>query len=486
VEQTVSKINYHIEELLKQENLSERTKNVCLDEGIETLFKIIAFYFKNGDFKIIRNCGEKTNKELIGLSQKYIALYTLTPDMLGKTDEETPFDKFKFFCFDRFNIPSDVMESLKVEFIDSRLPFFKFINILTNNILNERELFIFESNSGFYKGKKKQTLQLIGSQYSITRERVRQISQRIPLMLESSLLRLFDHIKFIKNHFYYNLEEKEDYIIVSPRFSDAINQVENLEYTTRFYGFVFSLIYKDSHKLYFNSKHYKNCYLIKNEFAALFDFNKFYKDIETRIHTRNAANYLLNIADFIPNFLKTQDADIIAKLLPLCKRIATDEFGLTLEENSSVVVPRNTMKKLSEFVIEILEDFKHPMHLTEIRQELDRRTIKSPPNIESLRSSILSIGDIVAIGKTSTYALKGWGYVKTGTIKKLVFEYLNQFNEPKHINEISEFVNQFRVTNDKNILSNLKLDKNNIFIFFKQGYVGISNKNYKLENTNLV
>ena len=87
--------------------------------------------------------------------------------------------------------------------------------------------------------------------------------------------------------------------------------------------------------------------------------------------------------------------------------------------------------------------------------------------------------EVAAIGKTSTYALKEWDMVKTGTIKELVKEFLESAPDPKHISEIALYVNKFRRTTDKNILSNLKLDKTNTYVFFKLGYIGLKYKQYK-------
>jgi predicted Zn-ribbon and HTH transcriptional regulator len=146
-------------------------------------------------------------------------------------------------------------------------------------------------------------------------------------------------------------------------------------------------------------------------------------------------------------------------------------------------IRRNTMKKISEYIIEVMEQYKRPMTLEEICAALRTMDIRVPQNIESLRSSILSIDEVTAIGKTSTYALKKWDNVKTGTIKQLVYNYLKQFDDPVHISRISDFVNQYRKTNNKNILSNLKLDKTDSFIFFRKGYVGLSEKDYEKTST---
>jgi hypothetical protein len=166
------------------------------------------------------------------------------------------------------------------------------------------------------------------------------------------------------------------------------------------------------------------------------------------------------------------------RLKQIGKRIATEEFGLGYDK-TNLLFRRNSLVKLSEHIISILEAVGRPMKLTEICKELKNRSKRIPPNIESLRSSILSIDEVAAIGKTSTYALKDWDTVKTGTIKELVKEFLESSAEPKHISDIAVYVGKFRKTTDKNILSNLKLDKTNTYIFFKLGYIGLKYKQYK-------
>jgi hypothetical protein len=53
-----------------------------------------------------------------------------------------------------------------------------------------------------------------------------------------------------------------------------------------------------------------------------------------------------------------------------------------------------------------------------------------------------------------------------------------------HIADITVYVNQFRKTSDKNIYSNLKLDKNKSFIFFKKGFIGLSDMTYGNQDKN--
>ena len=98
--------------------------------------------------------------------------------------------------------------------------------------------------------------------------------------------------------------------------------------------------------------------------------------------------------------------------------------------------------------------------------------------LSSLRQSTNQPG-IVSFSRTSTYGLKLWeedGNVKGGTIKDMVLEYLTNSNEPVHILELEQYVLKFRPeTNRINILSNMRI-KNQMFLFFPQGFVGLISK----------
>jgi len=93
----------------------------------------------------------------------------------------------------------------------------------------------------------------------------------------------------------------------------------------------------------------------------------------------------------------------------------------------------------------------------------------------------------VPFGRTSVYGLKVWEEVKDirgGTIRDIAEEFLMKHSEPKHIDEITDFVNKYRNTNAKNIYANLSMEENNRFEFFKGLMVGL--KSIKYGKTNLI
>lgn len=472
--------NYHIEELKTKNDLSERTKNVCINDSLNTLYDILVFYLKHRDFTSLKNCGKKSNMELTHLANQFVEDHNLSLETFKLSKDEKAFEDFKLYCYKNFHVPSEESEKFKSAFLNKGFLFFNYLMMSFNYILDKREHFTFQQNFGYCKGKSKITLQAIGEKYEITRERARQISQKVPLKLEKILSLYNTDLDFIKDYFNYQLKVKRDFILIDDETASAINEKEELALTQKFYALAFGVMHRDKYHLFQNRLNdYDNYYLINKDLAKRYDFRALYDTIEEQLNSRIEADYKLSIDDLIEDFMHAEASEkYFNKIKSVIKRIVTEGFGIKLDRDNNLIIERNTIKKLPEFILEILRDMKRPVHLKEICQELKKRTTKIPPNLESLRSSILSIEEIMAIGKTSTYSLKEWGDVKTGTIKTMVHEFLEQTDEPMHIAEVSRFIRKYRKTNDKNIMSNLKLDKSGTFRFYKKGYVGLKSKDY--------
>lgn len=473
-------INYHISELKEMENLSERTRNVCVADSLPTLYKIVEYFFKYGTFKDLRNCGAKTNNELTRVSEKYIHKYGLTSEKIKLDPKMKQFEDFKIFSYNSFNIPTQETEMFRTDFFNKKFPFAKYFLAILQKNMNEREFFIFRQNFNYFNDSNKRTLQAIGDIYDVTRERVRQISQKIPSMMERIISVFATEHGYILDHIDYELDSKRDILIINKKVADKINAQEDIIMTPKFYGFVFSVLYEQEYRTFQNmDKIHDFYYLVKQDLFDKFNFIGFYSKMRDLLTTRIEETYPLNIDTLLNQYVLTEDEKWIKRAKAVCRHVAVEELGIEIsKDKNDFLMSRNTLIKLSEHILAILEDIGRPMQLWEIHEELGKRTDRVPRNIESLRSSILSLDEVAAIGKTSTYALSNWNNIKTETIKGLVREYLELQDEPKHINDITDYVVKFRDTTSKNVLSNLKLDRSETFIFFQKNFIGISSKNY--------
>ena len=132
-------INYHIEELQKIDNLSERTKNVCFEDSLDTLYKILSYYRENKTFRKIRNCGVKTEMELVSLSEKYLKLSGANQEDISMNEEDERFENLKLYCYLHLKVPSEITAQFKEAFTRNEFPFFNFLQTIMQYELNERE-----------------------------------------------------------------------------------------------------------------------------------------------------------------------------------------------------------------------------------------------------------------------------------------------------------------------------------------------------------
>ncbi len=475
-------INYHIEELKDLENLTERTKNVSIENELDTLYKLVHYYQINGNFLSLKNCGLKTNVQLNEMAEKYIEKYSIKKGDLDLPYDQNKFETLRNYCFTKFNIPSVEMELFKASFLAHSFPFFKFIGLIIKHLLSEREKYIFERNFGFITGTKKLTLQAIGDKYGITRERVRQIAQKIPDRVENALASFAGEYE---EYFNYNIRPRKELLLIDQRTAEYINKGEELNFSPKFYAFAFATINSKTLYTFQNIEEiYQNYFLVHIRNAEYFNFEAYFSDLAEKTNVRIEKRYEFNFDSYLKEFkLADCKADQYHKIKFICRKIAVLEFKV-LFEGSNIVFERNTMVRLSEYIMDILVTANRPLRLVEIARDLRVKSPKMPPNLESLRSTILSIPGVIAIGKTSTYALDSWTHIRKGTIKDIVREYLESMNEPVHISELTKYVNKFRKTTDKNIYSNMKLDRDEMFVFFKKGYVGLSKKTYGHQDKN--
>ncbi len=472
-------INYHILELKVIENFSERTKNICLHNSLETIYKIIQYYFEHGDFLELRNCGTKSNLELLSMAEKYINAYDVTPEMLTHEGHHRSFEEYKTFCFEQFGLASEDAEKFRHAFVEERFPFFQFILMILSRLLSKREYYLFEHNFGYFANKKKLTLQASGDLFKVTRERIRQISQNFPFKVREILSAFSLELYYITNHLQYNLRYHKDLLIIDQKTADLINKVEELNNTPRFYALGFSILYQKDYYYFQEETHpYRNYYLVKRELATLFDFGEFFHHLSSEYVKRRKEAKFVDFEKFLEPYYRRKGARKNKHVEDCCKYIASSEFDLEVDHTGQLILPRNTLIRLFEKIVDIIREAGRPLHLKEIFVRLKARSSKVPPSIESLRSSVLISDEIVAIGKTSTYGLKEWTHLNTGTIKKLAKEYLEKSEKPVHVSELSKYVNQFRKTLDKNVYANLKLDSTGTYIFFKGGFIGLASKNY--------
>ena len=213
-------------------SLSKRARNVIV-ENANTLTKLLNL--KRSEMFSFRNCGRGTITEILDTQKKFkrqIIEYDLKNE-LNKTIfyEELKFPNFWNFsriAFDKYKILNDYANT------------HEYINVLIEEICGgeNRERNIFLKRMGM-SGEKPQSLEVIGQHYNLTRERVRQLLNRIynraiSLPSQYILSQIVNQIKVIVSE---NGGIIDKVILLNKLFSTARDSYR-FEYATPLFDFI--------------------------------------------------------------------------------------------------------------------------------------------------------------------------------------------------------------------------------------------------------
>ena len=577
-----------IDKIYSDGNLSVRSYHACKYNEIESILDLKSYYLKHRTFTKLRNCGEKSNLELIRLCKEHqdasipkdtetkentlidkiqklnrlqrqvinqfikittsnlkvrgrnaitsyigetLRLNDFSIKIFGRDDFqiskiknigkgyipelELYLDKIKAFInevsiiinedelvslnnnyliqnvYSIDNIPNEILQSQSIlklcEFLILENAFFKkdYTTIFINTIN------VFNSNC--------KTLDETALITNLTRERVRQIRQRC-------FLEISNKIEFLKNfeddlYQNYEIDIDENLILIKDEINDEINFLYDTNFSKNFLIYIFSIYLSNDFTIIgnvedvlipkqFNARNrhnWKNIYLIKKEVQEKIDLNKLCEDISLRQQEKINETYTFNFKSYLSRFLIEDDFRILEFIKDDCETIIFEEFNLFLDLDENIVFERTTIKKLPEYISEILEELGEPTTVEDIYTKLEHKYPKLTKSAEALRGSCQRADNLIYFGRSSTYGLKKWETekenIKGGTIKDIIIDFLQDKNEPVHIIVVLEHLNKFRENKDsRSVITNLKVDPMKRFILYKQGFIGLKIKKEKYNN----
>lgn len=116
-----------IDEIHKNEDISVRSYNVCKYNGLKSIEDLQKYYLKYNSFENLRNCGRRSNEELIELCNKYQSKI-----FDGKNTEIQTFSLeriiYSLTKSQRENINNFIIDSTKSLSVRSRNAIYKFLN----------------------------------------------------------------------------------------------------------------------------------------------------------------------------------------------------------------------------------------------------------------------------------------------------------------------------------------------------------------------
>lgn len=503
LEETINNLNFRQKTIINSfiktatNNLSVRSYN-ALEKLLNKTFTVKNLYShifkdKNFDFKVVRNVGEKSIQELRQFKNDIFEYIKLVSLFENEDDLETEYYNsllIKYF-------PSiGIDKRINIFNENNEIKIFSLIQQLLDNlqIFKERELIIFKNVFNYFTDFQYKQLDDIAPLIDLTRERTRQLREKIFKNLDI-------HFKFITSFkidfkALYNINTDTNLITIKDEIVEKINREENNKFNKLFVTKIISIYFKHIYQiigrekdlLFLKNKNkrfvndWKTTYLISIDLTTTFDFEKFANDVFNRLNNRITDTYSFYFQSYLLKFFKSKDYTQIDEVTTVCQQLIFEEFSLVLDIDENIVFHRNIHKSVHEYAFEILTEIQEPATVNEIFHKVVEKYPDYECSQESLRASMQRKRGFIIFGRTSTYGLKIWeekySDIKGGTIRDIVFEFLNNHSEPKHIDEITQYVNKYRDTNSKNIYYNIRIEENNRFLFFQNHLIGLKSKNY--------
>lgn len=581
-----------IDEIYKNEEISVRSYNVCRYNGLDSIDKLIEYYLTNSSFEKLRNCGRRSNEELIEVCKKY---KTTNADNTNEQTSKNPLEEIlsNLTRIQREVINSFILVNVNSLSVRSKNALSKFLEVnfsirnfskkillnkkftianienigkgsipeieifisivkdfivsvfesndekqlktLKNNFLIQRTFsiskipteilesesifglvsFLLKSNCLFserdtqilidtlhiFSDKREIDLSVIALKNNLTRQRVESIRK-------DGLNTMFEKLLFINNFNddlfqNYGIDLSANLIEITEDLISSINELNKTNFTKEFISYIIAVYLSDNFliigniedvlqpKFFKNKNRYNwnNFFIIKKELSN-FDFISFANDVNERLNERIEETYWFNFKSYLSRFINDFDIEIIETAFPIAEKIMNDEFSLYLDLDDNIIFKRNTIKQAFEYSYEALEILGKPSKV----EEITKKILELHPNYETdenkVRASMKRKDGFVPVGRKSVFGLKKWENeledFKGGTIRSISTEFLEQYDNPKHISEITEYVLKYRPnSNEKSIYYNLRIDDSETFSFYKNSYIGLKRKKYS-ENFDLL
>lgn len=344
--------------------------------------------------------------------------------------------------------------------------------------MDERKLKIARNGLNIVYGKSVQDLTDIAHSLSISRERVRQLRDNC----------LDDILSYPRKIFRAGL--LDDYVYTGQSEYDFkhIRTEEGVEYSNEYITVCIAISNPNLHiigdyrkALLKTSGAVRRLYLVPSRVHNIFDFNKFILVVEDMLNEKRFYPYRDDLETFVRGLIKKSvTEEDFYNIVKECRQILLKGYPDNII-NSQIHFPANARKTIPNLIEDILREYNRPMTAEEICEQLNQRY----PDLEQIPSKIgsnaLRNSNIVAVSRSSTYALAEWNYTEKrgGTIREIVEEYLNSLMEPiATLSDICEYVAKYRDNvKESSVKSNLLAESSNKFSLFYKGdvmYIGYS------------
>lgn len=315
--------------------------------------------------------------------------------------------------------------------------------------LNGRTREILKKRFGLVPGKEPETLEKIGKDYGITRERVRQI-------VADSLKNIGKVSKSVS----FREAEKEIAFAIGKR-NGIISEKEAVEILgtegdKNLVRFVAEC--SESIRIYSEKGVLESSWIFDD--LVVGKVKRAAGAAETVLKKESKPLKGEQLAERIAQAVTEITREEAADFLKVLSRVKRNKFGKWGMHDWSEISPKGSREK----IYLVLKEENRPLHFTEIAKLIDKHGLsKRKAHPQTIHNELIKDGKFVLIGR-GIYALREWGYSE-GTIRDVIAGILKELNRPAKKEEILEKVFKAREVKKTTVMINL----NNRKFFRKEG-----------------
>jgi hypothetical protein len=319
--------------------------------------------------------------------------------------------------------------------------------------LPERSRDVLIKRYGLGKSTDRMTLEAIGGEYNITRERVRQIEEH-----SLAAIRKSDSYKESEKNFIEIKGVVDDLggIVSESELLDCVSN--NLAVRNQIH---FILVVGDQFVKFKEDDSFNHRWTVNNELATtvensitkLCDGMTCYDIIPESELIKTFLDYLKDVSS------KYKNEEVIRRWLSMSKKIAKNPLGEWGKAESSNI----NVKGVRDYAYLVIRKHGSPMHFKELAEQI-AKTFNRKAHVATTHNELIKDPRFVLVGR-GLYALKDWGY-SAGVVKDVVRQILEK-NGPLTKEDIIKRVLKERYVKENTIAVNLQNQK-----FFKKNKNG--------------
>lgn len=319
---------------------------------------------------------------------------------------------------------------------------------VVNNVLNrlrEREREVLTARYGLNsENPERRTLENIGQQLSVTRERIRQIEKAVLKKISKKYTTVIKPLWKIIDEYLsahggvVSLKYLVDYLKLDENDSELEQNALRLAVSAhpQLKSFKKHPLFKEG--------------WINNDLdlEKVIEIQKVMEQILEKQNKPMSEDSLIE-----KTIVNTKDTDraLIRGILRISSEMGVDNkdnWGLV---KWSIVMPRRIRDKI--FIV--MEEANKPLHFKEITQLIQKKFSANKPTLSrTVHNELIGDPRFILVGR-GIYALKEWGY-KPGVVADVIQEILRKSDQPMHVSDIIEAVMKHRRVKRNTVVANLQ------------------------------